>query len=806
MNRHLFLTALATLSLAAVGCSGGKTTFDPPNLTTGGSGSSGSSGSHGSSGSSGSSGSGSSGSSGSTGVVDAGPCADPSVKLQFTKPDTNDPGIGLAGSGLPSEVIVEVFARSGSGLQVVGCPVHFVQDVTDSPLVTLSAQDVLTDATGHASITVSAPTTAGVAHIKANLDATTAAVTIHISGPDSGAGTCGSLSGATLGVISLTPGQIGNTNSGLNTTATLTMTARYATGANASGCTVTFTEQSGETLVSLTPTSVVVDASGNATTTITSGSQSGTAHIVAVLGGSVTTTVPLNIVNGAQGDAGPPAPTNIVFSAINLSTTHGSTPIMGIAGSGVNESGTVTFTVTDQLNHPSPGVTVAFSEPASGTLPDGGATYLINEVNASAVTDSSGNAVVSLTSNGQTGVGEIDATVLNANGVPTTLVATYKLPVRGARPSAAHFYFACDKLNLPVYTTTLRSETMSCHVSLADRFSNPIGIPTTVTFATEIGTIQQTVQTAAYDPANPGAEGTATVLFKSDQGTGFAYNDVEPIAGEPSKLVTFSNGQSVVKNPRDQLVTIIAIVKGEEQFYDANRNNTYDPGEVFIDESDPFVDANDDDLFDAITDGGASETSFSSIQNHQVPGPVFSYGNGVWDQNATLWAATHVVFSGPAVASNVDIFGNVSGVGCLNHRASGTFGVSAADDFFNSPASGTSYVAALNGTSPLQLSGSLPIQLESLGSIGLDVRQVAESDGGSCNTSNGSGCVLRTFFTGFGAGVGPLTVTNNANTLFPDGGEISCQTGSAPISVQLTVTNAHGVVTQNVVSPGSYAP
>src|SRR2546426_6063226 len=76
-------------------------------------------------------------------------------------------------------------------------------------------------------------------------------------------------------------------------------------------------------------------------------------------------------------------------------------------------------------------------------------------------------------------------------------------------------------------------------------------------------------------------------------GRGFGPVETSPIAGEPFQ------GSA---NPRDQLVTIIAMVRGEEAFVDANLDGQYTPGELFVDQGDPFIDANDDNAYDPVTE------------------------------------------------------------------------------------------------------------------------------------------------------------------------------------------------------------
>ncbi|MBZ4415581.1 Ig-like domain-containing protein [Myxococcus sp. RHSTA-1-4] len=53
-----------------------------------------------------------------------------------------------------------------------------------------------------------------------------------------------------------------------------------------------------------------------------------------------------------------------------------------------------------------------------------------------------------------------------------------------------------------------------------------------------------------------------------------------------------------VNNPRDNLVSIIAITSGEEAYDDNNNNGQWDSGEPFVDLTEPFVDNNDNGTWD----------------------------------------------------------------------------------------------------------------------------------------------------------------------------------------------------------------
>ncbi|HYS08965.1 MAG TPA: hypothetical protein VEP66_09480, partial [Myxococcales bacterium] len=312
--------------------------------------------------------------------------------------------------------------------------------------------------------------------------------------------------------------------------------------------------------------------------------------------------------------------------------------VLGLKGSGIQENGVMTFLVTDSTGRAVPNVAVNFSQrqPALVTL---GRTL--------SVTNASGQAFVDYTAGTEVGVSAIIATV-----PATGATSSHAVAVRGAKPSAAGFYFRCEKGNLPAYQTTPALETMTCEVRLSDRYGNRVGVPTPVRFATEAGAVDSIAVTKGFDPSNPNdpAEGTATVTFTTDMGNGFRPADVVPLATAPAQYPWPRQAEpqiasgSLTRNPRDNLVTIIAMADGEEAFIDSNHNGTLDNNEVFFDLGDPFIDANDDGLYDQIYPNGPWELRFCS-NTTGTNCSTYTGPNGQWDSSTTIWVPTWVVFS-----------------------------------------------------------------------------------------------------------------------------------------------------------------
>jgi hypothetical protein len=417
--------------------------------------------------------------------------------------------------------------------------------------------------------------------------------------------------------------------------------------------------------------------------------------------------------------------------------------VLGIKGSGIQETGLTRFLVTDAAGRAvsNAGVSFAQAQPALVTL---GHTV--------GVTASDGTVSVDYTAGSVVGVSAITATV--GGGGPT---GSYPLAVRGAKPSASGFYFRCAQTNLPVYTTTLEYETTTCTVRLSDRYGNRVGIATPVSFAAEAGSISASVLTKPFSFANPTDpdEGSLTVTFSSDMGNGFYPADTTPLPADATQFpkpraLEPSNGSL---NPRDNLVTIIAMVRGEEAFVDANLDGQYNAGELFVDQGDPFIDSNDNNAYDPATEprfcGGASCATYH--------GP-----NGVWDPDRTIWAPTWVAFSG-VVSGGIAPWTPGSCIDYIDNNLSNpsmaTATVTMVDQWLNIGPIGQTYAATLIGSPTgvkLTVLGGFA-ELDNTGSSDVSWEKVSAANPTTACTvantvaSNGA-CVMQTELGGWDKG------------------------------------------------------
>jgi hypothetical protein len=532
------------------------------------------------------------------------------------------------------------------------------------------------------------------------------------------------------------------------------------------------------------------------------------------------------------GGGTPPPPTGTPPGAPTVITVSAAQPfVLGLKGSGIQERGTMTFLVTDALGVPVPNTGVTFAVQA----PQLGITLMKTSTN----TDANGVAQASYQSGTQVGVTSITATVTSTGASVSRAVA-----VRGAKPSANGFYFRCEHASLPVYTTIGQYETMTCTVRLTDRYGNRVGIPTVVSFATEAGAITASATTQAFDIAAPDdpKEGTLSVTFTTDTGNGNTPADVAPL-GPTATQFPWPRGQepsytfgSLTVNPRDQLVTIVAMTRGEEAFEDANGDGIYTAGEAFVDQGDPYVDADDNGAYDAAPASGLPEIRFCGLN---ADCSTYHGPNGTWDADTVIWKPTWVVFTGAADASTIPNNGfpppsppppdfNLS---CAdysdvasdpNHETSITAVVYEYDHWLNMPAAGTTTTVGAPSAAALKLDkfgfGPWYESWGSMGVLGFDfdwVRVSAADNTQPCSAAT-SPCVeklvFRRFLDGF---AGTIMVTNTLKTptasdpLGASSTGFGCaptpdQYGTAGFLVPIDVLNAHAVDVGSTVS-GTYA-
>ena len=136
-----------------------------------------------------------------------------------------------------------------------------------------------------------------------------------------------------------------------------------------------------------------------------------------------------------------------------------------------------------------------------------------------------------------------------------------------------------------------------------------------------------------------------------------AFTLREPRRPDPIRLKL--DGIRYENNPRDNLVSMIAVTSGEEGFTDKNNNGKYDEAgpsgeaELFDDLTEPFVDNNDNGTWD-------SNERFIDVNGNKE----WDGKNGKWDGNTLIWRQERLLWTG--YPTTEDMIAVVPGV--VGHR------------------------------------------------------------------------------------------------------------------------------------------
>ncbi|MCA2976898.1 MAG: hypothetical protein INH37_01295 [Myxococcaceae bacterium] len=263
-------------------------------------------------------------------------------------------------------------------------------------------------------------------------------------------------------------------------------------------------------------------------------------------------------------------------------------------------------------------------------------------------------------------------------------VSSPPITFAGAVPNQAQFTFQCGKIGgegtggvhaihaYDVARNLLAGIKLDCTAHVGDR--NGDGVEgALISFLTEAGTIGPTEVSASN------VVGDATVLYKTslplpkdvdpenftwtptqgERQTGeylaplwmlpfegvpnpiiFPRPNPAPNPREPNRVDSVPNrrkpdGTQQRLNPRDNLVTMIAVTSGEEAFTDSNNNGQWDREEPFEDLTEPFVDSDDDGTWDP-------DERFIDVNGDKA----WTGKNGTYDPNTLIWRAERILWTG----------------------------------------------------------------------------------------------------------------------------------------------------------------
>ncbi len=187
----------------------------------------------------------------------------------------------------------------------------------------------------------------------------------------------------------------------------------------------------------------------------------------------------------------------------------------------------------------------------------------------------------------------------------------------------SHFDFTCDQVNVGGFVQNRDPIEVTCHLTLKDLGGRDLP-HTPVLFFAEAGYIRDVAATE---------RDVRTVTYVIPTQPSQLPRDVDPQpAAEWAGLVAYP------RNPTDGLVTLLAVVRGQESFDDRNGNGVLDADESWIDEGEPFLDVDDDGAFTQDTD---PEPCCDSNGNGVVDGL-----NGQWDADVWIGRVAHVLWTG----------------------------------------------------------------------------------------------------------------------------------------------------------------
>ncbi len=242
-------------------------------------------------------------------------------------------------------------------------------------------------------------------------------------------------------------------------------------------------------------------------------------------------------------------------------------------------------------------------------------------------TDDAGLATVRLYSADTPGAAVVTADYYNDETGETataTVNVNFGEPNASSLPIANNFQLNCNFVNVGGLISPKPDVWVPCQVSARNRNGNVIPPQSmTMYFFAEAGELS----------AGTDYYGNFGVTYKVRGGNVLPVN-VAPLQGEPERGC---NGLTC--NPRDGLVTLMVVTRGAENFRDDNANNIYDDGEPFDDLPEPFLDVDDNGIYERNVD--YFDPRFDSDGDGQ-----WSDANGRYDAEVMISTVFKIVWSG----------------------------------------------------------------------------------------------------------------------------------------------------------------
>lgn len=238
-------------------------------------------------------------------------------------------------------------------------------------------------------------------------------------------------------------------------------------------------------------------------------------------------------------------------------------------------------------------------------------------------TDSDGLAVVPLYSSVDQGQTEVVATYEDEESgldAVARITITFGPPQAGNLPVDGRFQLECSHLNVGALRDPKPDIIVPCNLTAQTVGGDVLSVESIdVFYLAEAGTL-----------ATIHGETDYNVVY-SVQGGHSGPEDVAPVSSEPVR--TGSLGEEY--NPRDGVVTLVAITKGTESWIDSNQNGVRDSNEQHTPTVEPFLDTNDNGEYDP------GEEYFDTNNDGEWTGD-----NGQFDGDTYIWTWTKVIWTG----------------------------------------------------------------------------------------------------------------------------------------------------------------
>jgi hypothetical protein len=529
-----------------------------------------------------------------------------------TTPTVNLSLVNSAGSPVTNNAVTaggivyaQATVKDGAGAPVANKLVVFVSGSNLVGFQPLTGQ-VLTDSTGVAKVQL----------VPASLTAAgagTLTVNTTVAGTNLSASVDIQTSPANVTLSNFVPSQ--NTLSAFQSTLVSVDVAVNGVPAVSTPVQVGFTSNCG----SFSPTQSTSNSSGKAVTTFqATGCTGGTATLsVSAVGASaIQTTVTVQAASA----------TNMLFVSATPPTIFTSQASFGVKQS------TVKFKVVDASGNAIGASTNVQISLSSSAIASGVVFADTNATTPKVVTtDVNGEVAVIVKSGSVPTPLSLDAKLVSN---PLITASSAGLSVNSGQPVQSFFSLSASTYNIEGWS--FDNESTSINILVADRLGQPVPAGTPISFITEGGQITA----------------SCSVVIDANNKSGCTVSLV-------SQAFRPSNGR----------VAVLAYTEGEEAFVDANGNNKYDLGETFFDMGQPFLDSNENavwDLIPAEQKVGDPSTPGAGIGSVACPAHQFLVAN-VADTCDGVWGTTRVRAQAVIVFSTsfakIPVFFNVSSSG-----------------------------------------------------------------------------------------------------------------------------------------------